>query len=152
MKIAGIKPTSLHDGIGVNFVIFFQGCLHGCKGCQNPGTWDCEKGYEISAADIVEEIKKYLDMITGVTFSGGEPMLQSDAVYELAKACKEMGLTTTLYTGYTLDKLHLFREIPFLDYVVDGQFQENLKGDYPFRGSSNQKMWKKVGKRLFEEM
>ena len=157
MRIAGIRNTSLHDGIGVNLVIFFQGCSHKCKGCQNPETWSKDGGYEVPIDRVIKQIEENMGLISGVTFSGGDPVQQSDAVYEIAKWCKRHGLTTTLYTGYKMCDLHkvwydqnqkrwrLISYRPYIDYIIDGKFEESKKEDLPFRGSSNQNIWKNDG-------
>lgn len=143
MKIAGIRETSLYDGKGINYVIFTQGCNHHCKGCQNPQTWNGCDGTEITLTELKGMIEPYFGFIDGITFSGGDPVLQFDEVLELAYWAKTHGLTVTLYTGYTLDHLrkHYYDLTPF-DYIVDGRYEESQRSvDTPFRGSTNQVMY-----------
>lgn len=105
MRIAGFRPTSLFDGRGINAVVFTQGCTHGCKGCQNLSTWDKNGGTEASVEDVEARIEPYLPLITGVTFSGGDPVEQYDDVAKIAVWAKKKGLHTTLYTGYSFKEV-----------------------------------------------
>lgn len=154
MKIAGVHKTSLVDGYGVNYVIFFQGCPHDCEGCQNPSTHDPDGGYEITVDEIMADIDA-CGLITGVTFSGGEPLEQLPEVLKLLALCKKRGLSTTLYTGYTalndVDRLCFrsledFRVITYpdtdmIDYIIDGKYDCSQRSyDTPFRGSRNQRL------------
>lgn len=139
LRIAGITSTSLFDGYGVNYVIYTQGCKHKCEGCHNPSTHSLKGGQEV-ALDYLKEQIKALNILTGVTFSGGDPVLQLDKVQELAKWCKENNLQTTLYTGFLKDELP---SIDYFDYIIDGKFEIDKKSrDCPFRGSTNQRIYK----------
>lgn len=147
-RIAGTHSTSLVDGFGVNFTIFLQGCKHHCEGCHNPSTWDFDGGAEVSIDELKGKILSYVPPVTGVTFSGGDPVEQPREVEELARWCKENDLQTTLYTGYTFSQLERDNliDVNLFDYIVDGQFYKPLKTCLvPFRGSSNQKMRKNTG-------
>lgn len=143
MRIAGLRPTSLFDGDGINYVIFVQGCQHHCKGCQNPSTWDFNGGDEIPVDMIIEQIKPYIGFIDGITFSGGDPAYQMYQVNYIAKWAKEHGLAVTMYTGFSMlafDK----DDLQYIDCVIDGEYIEKFHSpDIPFRGSSNQHIWKK---------
>lgn len=149
LRLAGINKTSLVDGIGVNYVVYFQGCSHGCKGCHNPSTHDYDGGYEITLEEMQKDIES-CGLITGVTFSGGEPLNQTSNVFSLAKWCKEKGYATTLYTGYTVQfnlsdcKVGQFcigDYAKYFDYIFDGKYDCAKRSyDTPFRGSSNQRM------------
>lgn len=82
MKIrlaADLQPDSVVDGEGIRTVIWTQGCPHKCRGCHNPSTHDFEDGLLVD----VEEVKKELAKIkyqNGITFSGGDPLCQPEAV------------------------------------------------------------------------
>ncbi len=80
IKICGIVGESITDGPGFRFALFVQGCPHGCPGCHNPQTHPFEGGERLTADEIFAMIKKN-PLIKGVTFSGGEPMCQSEALY-----------------------------------------------------------------------
>lgn len=89
VRISGVIKESIVDGHGLRFVIFAQGCCHNCKGCHNPETHNLEGGYLCNFDSIIREIDKN-PMITGITFSGGEPFLQAKAFSELVREIKKM--------------------------------------------------------------
>ena len=63
------------NGDGLRTVLWVSGCIHHCKGCQNPVTWDPEDGllFDIHAEiELFNKLKP--DYISGVTFSGGDPL------------------------------------------------------------------------------
>jgi len=151
MKIrlaAPLQSDSVVDGFGVRTVIWTQGCSHNCPFCHNPSTHSFDGG----ALFLVDDIKLELDSLVGqdgITLSGGDPLFQIDAVTEIAKHAKEIGLNVWCYTGFTYEKiLEMGKDNPkyleflnYLDVLVDGKF-ENDKKDLTllFRGSSNQRL------------
>ncbi|MGL5641066.1 MAG: 4Fe-4S single cluster domain-containing protein, partial [Paraclostridium sp.] len=91
MKIRLASPItidSIVDGPGLRAVLWTQGCIHNCKGCHNSQTHDLLSGFEVDTSTISKEIEK-LKLHRGVTLSGGEPFLQSEALAEVAKTCKD---------------------------------------------------------------
>lgn len=94
------------DGPGVRAVLFMQGCPLRCVYCHNPDTWEMKKGNLLSAEEVAEKIIRLYPYIKngGVTFSGGEPCVQSDFLYEVALLLKERKLHIALDTsGCILD-------------------------------------------------
>lgn len=134
------------DGPGWRLVVFCQGCPHGCKGCHNPETHDFDGGRMVNTSEIIDMMDSN-PLLTGITLSGGEPLFQMGACYELAKAAHDRGLTVWCYTGFTweevMDELR-FVSIQLLDYIdvlVDGPFIESQKTlSLPWRGSKNQRL------------
>jgi len=153
LRIAGIADDSVVDGPGVRFTVFTQGCLHRCEGCHNPETWDTNNGYKITVDEIM---KMYMEnpLLTGITFSGGEPFLQPLPLANLADKVHETGGDVWCYTGYTLEHLRddgWPRQKLLLDKVdalVDGEFRIAERDlSLLFRGSKNQNIWiRKDGK------
>lgn len=142
-RLAGEIKHSLVNGPGIRYVIFFQGCPHHCRGCQNPETHDISGGMEADTDDVVERIRaaKFLD---GVTLSGGDPLMQPDACSTIAKAIHEMGLSVWVYTGWKMEDVlhdaHKREALHYVDVLVDGEFVSTLQGEESlFRGSSNQR-------------
>ena len=141
IRIAGIEKESVVDGEGIRYAVFMQGCLRKCKGCHNPSTHALDGGEIMDTSEIIEDIKKN-PLMSGITLTGGEPLLLLDAAVELARETKKLGLNVWCYTGYK------FEEIPqkllnVVDVVVDGAFVEELKDlTLNFRGSSNQRIIK----------
>jgi len=118
--IFDIKKYAIHDGPGIRTTIFFKGCSMGCQWCHNPESknFDVEEfvvkdrvkkttknetvGYEISVDDIIEKIEKdrvfYDESGGGVTFSGGEPLVQTNFLLEILKECKKSKIHTIVDT------------------------------------------------------
>ena len=142
IRIAGIVPESYVDGEGIRFTIFMQGCLRNCTGCQNPETHSLDGGKIIDTSEIIAAIKKN-PLLTGITLSGGEPLLQIAPALELAKAVKNLGLNVWLYTGYKFEEIpaEAHELLNFVDVVVDGEYIEELRDlELDFRGSKNQRI------------
>lgn len=144
LKIAGIVDDSVVDGDGIRLTVFTQGCPHHCHGCHNPQTWNLTGGHEIDTEEIVQKLKEN-PLLSGITFSGGEPFLQPAPLAEIARAAHKLGLDVWSYTGFTLEELEkrtdaqqLLNEV---DVLVDGPYVEALRDlTLRFRGSSNQRI------------
>ena len=147
IRIAGIVRESIVDGPGLRFAIFSQGCPHKCKGCHNESTHDFDGGYDCEISKILEEVDKN-PLLTGVTFTGGEPFCQPKAFYILGVEIKARGLDIVAYSGYTLEELNEMAKknedignlLDIIDYLVDGLFVlEERDLTLEFRGSRNQR-------------
>ena len=77
-----MNNPSLCDGYGYRTVVFLQGCNLHCPGCQNKSTWDFDKGTLISVSDLANILREKAKN-KKVTISGGEPLLQKEALLEL---------------------------------------------------------------------
>ncbi|MEI2385235.1 pyruvate formate-lyase-activating protein [Breoghania sp. JC706] len=90
------------DGPGVRFVYFMAGCLFRCLYCHNPDTWKLHNGRRVDVEDLMAEVKPYagfLKFAGGVTFSGGEPLMQAPFVGQVMSRIKEeFGLHLALDT------------------------------------------------------
>ncbi len=101
-RITDIETMGSADGPGVRLVVFMAGCKLRCLYCHNPETWEITGSKEISAEEILLKFKKYANYYGetgGVTFSGGEPLLQSEFVLEAVKLLKSEGVHVTLDTA-----------------------------------------------------
>lgn len=102
-RIHSLESFGTVDGPGIRFVIFMQGCPLRCQFCHNPDTWDVNKGKEYTPDSLMEEIIKYKSYMDfsggGVTFTGGEPLLQTDFILEVSKLCKDKGISTAIDTS-----------------------------------------------------
>ena len=150
IRMAGVIRESIVDGPGLRFVVFAQGCPHGCPGCHNPATHDFNGGKDCALEKILAAIDEN-PLLDGVTFSGGEPMSQPEAFCNLAVGIKERGLNLIIYTGYTYDTdlaeggsvfTDVTREmLSYIDILVDGEFIEEQRDlTLRFRGSRNQRI------------
>lgn len=101
--IHSIETLGTLDGPGIRMVVFFQGCSLRCAYCHNPDTWAFKKGIKTTAEKIVEKAKRYKPYFKfndgGVTFSGGEPLMQPEFLLECLKLCREEGIHTVLDTA-----------------------------------------------------
>lgn len=102
-RIHSFESMGLVDGPGVRFVVFFQGCKLRCSFCHNPDTWEVNAGTEITAGELIKKILRYKPYYKasggGVTFSGGEPLMQSEFLTTMLKLCKENDIHTAVDTA-----------------------------------------------------
>lgn len=138
MRINSIRyNNSVVDGPGIRTVLFMQGCDLHCKGCQNRSTWNIEKGKKVDIAELVNELKKKV-FNKKITISGGEPLMQEEALIELVTKLNDLNFDIALYTGHTKDEVPS-EIIPKLKYLKTGNFIQELKTTIkPFVGSENQ--------------
>lgn len=103
LKVHSVETFGTHDGPGIRLVVFTQGCMFRCAYCHNPDSqlWDNPNAIELSATEIIEKLEKqkpYFRNGGGVTFSGGEPTLQSEALIPICKDITAAGFHITLDT------------------------------------------------------
>ncbi|WP_031513460.1 anaerobic ribonucleoside-triphosphate reductase activating protein [Desulfofalx alkaliphila] len=143
-RVAGITAGSVVDGLGIRTVVFFQGCPRQCPGCHNPTEIPFEGGQEIWVDRLAEKIMDKTTVLTkGITFSGGDPLAQPEALLETIKLIKQQKpqFDIWVYTGYTFEEVKHLPVIPLIDVLVDGPFiQEKRDLSLAFRGSSNQRL------------
>lgn len=143
IRIMDFVYSSSVDGTGFRDVLFVNYCPHHCEGCHNPESWDKANGHDITIEEAYKNLTK--SEITNVTFSGGEPFEQAEALATLADMLKQKGKTIWVYSGYTFEqlikdpvKLELLK---LCDVLVDGRFDINQKGlNMRFKGSHNQRI------------
>ncbi len=129
--------NSLVDGPGIRTVVFLQGCEIKCKGCHNYSTWDIEKGKKVKVRDVFDEIHNKM-FNKKITISGGEPLLQKEALLELLKLLNKHNYDIALYTGYLKEDVpkEIIKKIKYLKY---GPFKIDLAtSTMPYIGSTNQ--------------
>jgi len=146
IRIAGIANDSIVDGPGLRMAIFCQGCNRHCEGCHNPESWAIGGGHEVAAAGLLAFIDKN-PLLTGVTFSGGEPLLRAGALLPLAEGIRARGHDLAIYTGFTFEEIiadgdkDVLTLLHYAHTLIDGPFiieQKSLM--LPFRGSKNQRI------------
>lgn len=134
------------NGDGLRVVLWVSGCSHGCEDCQNPVTWDIEGGLPFDDTvweEICIELRK--DYISGITFSGGDPLHlknREEAGRLIEKVRAEFPEKTIwVYTGFLWEEV---KDLPFMkkvDVLVDGRFRKDLKDNtLHWKGSSNQRV------------
>ena len=144
MNIRGYCLSKV-NGPGLRFVLWTQGCSKGCKNCFNPETWSTDLYKELSPTQIFELIKNF--NVEGVTISGGDPLEQEEELLELLFLLREIKLHKgiILFTGFSRNEIreNPIREkcLSYIDVLIDGRYEEELKTDSSLRGSSNQEFY-----------
>lgn len=134
------------NGDGLRVVLWVAGCSHCCKECHNPITWDPDGGLlfdEAAKQEIYEQLDQ--DYISGITFSGGDPLHSANRldVRNFMAEIKEKypDKTIWLYTGYEWKDIWHYPLMKYVDVVVDGEFVAECKdAKLLWKGSSNQKV------------
>ena len=143
LRLARTIPRSSANGPGERFVVWVQGCPIHCPGCWNRDTWDPAGGQDSSVAELLKEIAA-TEGLEGVTFTGGEPMAQAEALAELATACRSRGLSVFIFTGYRQDQLKSPAQLKLwllADIVVAGPYvQAQRSFEHAWVGSANQQV------------
>ncbi len=102
-RIHSLESFGTVDGPGIRFVVFLQGCPLRCRFCHNPDTWEVHKGTEYTVNQLFDEIIKYKSYMDfsggGVTFTGGEPLLQAEFILEVCKKLKGQGISIAIDTS-----------------------------------------------------
>lgn len=153
MRYHDITTNDMKNGDGLRTVLWVAGCSHHCKGCHNPITWDADGGIEFDEKAEEELFSKLSqEHISGITFSGGDPLFvpnRQEILRLIKKVRKEFpNKTIWLYTGFKYETLlYLIADDPVvsilenIDVLVDGVFIEELKDvNYHWAGSTNQRV------------
>ena len=156
----------MNNGDGLRVVLWLSGCSHHCYNCQNPQTWNPDSGIpfdESAKQEIFNELSK--DYISGITFSGGDPLYENN-LDEVLKLVKQIRISYPeksiwLYTGYNFDllnsKYNEYKYTPFaanadewltrweiisnVNVLVDGEYIDEQRDiTLKWRGSSNQRV------------
>lgn len=164
MYYHNITYDDMLNGSGLRVVLWCSGCNHNCHNCQNSQTWDINSGIPFdkkAKREIFEELSK--DYISGITFSGGDPLHENNlnTVLDLINEIRLSFPTKTiwLYSGYTWeqvmnpvltgdfntkrDEIIKVRQdiVKQCDIFVDGRYVDELRGvTLHWTGSSNQRV------------
>ena len=159
-----ITHDDMNNGDGLRVVLWLSACSHHCYNCQNPQTWNPDSGIlfdESARQEIFNELSK--DYISGITFSGGDPLHENN-LDEVLSLIQESRISFPeksiwLYTGYNFDLLNSqyneYKYTPFaanadewlarweiisnVDVLVDGEYIDEQKDlTLKWRGSKNQ--------------
>lgn len=141
-----LEHDSIVNGPGLRAVLWTQGCRQHCPGCQNPETWSEAGVGALVSLDRVKDELCALKGQAGLTFCGGEPLLQAAACLEIAQFChQELGWNVWSFTGLIYEQIPrdsiAWQFVQELDALIDGPFimtQRDLT--LKFRGSRNQRI------------
>ena len=146
MRYHNITKDDMLNGDGLRVVLWVAGCSHCCRECQNPQTWDPNGGIPFDQAareELFEQLGK--TYISGVTFSGGDP-LHKNNITEITRLAKEIrekfpDKTIWLYTGSSWESIQKEEIVRYLDVCVDGEFiVEQKDTSLKWKGSANQRV------------
>ena len=118
--VHSVQSLGTVDGPGVRAVVFMSGCPLRCVYCHNPDTWHMEDGAVTDSGELAAQLIKLKPFIKngGVTFSGGEPLMQADFIYETAKILKESNLHIAIDTSGCIDTPQVERLLTLTDLVL----------------------------------
>jgi len=140
-----IIHDTIVDGVGFRTAVYCAGCGHKCRNCHNPETWNIDNGKLMTIQEVYDEIIS--NTFTNVTFTGGDPMYQPDAFYNLACMIKQNSKKTIwCYTGFAYEEIIRYHDARYsllsvVDVLVDGRYEDKLRSfNTAFRGSSNQRI------------
>jgi anaerobic ribonucleoside-triphosphate reductase activating protein len=148
LNIANQIACTEVEGPGRRFALWVQGCTLRCSGCCNPALFPLLPRRIVDSAAVSADVEEARQRhgIEGLTFLGGEPMLQARGLAEVAQAARRIGLSVMLFTGYRREELEAM-DLPgardlvaATDLLVDGRFVEDDSD--PVRnwvGSANQR-------------
>ena len=146
MNYHNITTDDMLNGDGLRTVLWVAGCTHHCHNCQNPITWDIAGGLlfdEKAEEELFEKLSK--PYISGITFSGGDPLhpFNREEVFRLIKKIRQdmPQKTIWLYTGFTWEEIMDIPEIADIDVIAEGKVVEALLDPkLHWVGSSNQRV------------
>jgi pyruvate formate lyase activating enzyme len=110
------ETSAGQDGPGWRLVVFLSGCLLRCQYCHNPDTWNMYSGREMTVDEVWDEVKHYLPMLRhgGITFTGGEPLVQAPFLKSILRRAKEHDLHTAVDTaGFLGDRV----DVEMMNYI-----------------------------------
>ncbi len=148
LNVARVLERTRAEGPGLRFCIWVQGCLRDCPGCCNAAMQPLKPRLILPVEEVVSRIRTAAaeHHVEGVTFLGGEPMLQAKGLSVVARAARRAGLTVMVFTGYTLEECRasplpgVAELLAETDVLVDGPYlADRPEPSRNWIGSSNQR-------------
>ena len=145
--MASRLPCTEAEGPGRRAALWVQGCNKRCRGCCNPAYLQLTERELVSASSVLDWLRNahHEHDHEGVTFLGGEPMLQAQGLAFVAQGAQSLGLSVMVFSGYTKSELDVLRLpgadqlLRYTDVLVDGPFEANLpEQSRRWVGSTNQ--------------
>lgn len=147
LNVASRLACTEAEGPGRRAALWVQGCNKRCRGCCNPAYLQLVERELVSAASVLDwlENAQHVHDLEGVTFLGGEPMLQAQGLTVVAQGAQSLGLSVMVFSGYTKNELDVLQLpgvdqlIRYTDVLVDGPYEVNLpEQNRRWAGSTNQ--------------
>jgi len=132
-------------GPGQRFIVWVQGCPLRCQGCHNPQFIPFRDAEWTSVNELAHRVA-VVERIEGVTYVGGEPFAQAEALAALSHRLRSEGMTVMAYSGFTLGELqrnvvpHAADLLGEIDLLLDGRYCHDKPTNKPWRGSDNQRL------------
>lgn len=149
IRYGQIRSMDISNGYGIGVSIFFSGCDWGCKDCFNSELWDYNYGKEFNQ-ETIKTIRILMNKpyITRLSVLGGDGLMPKNisATLELISIIKDLypEKQVWIWTGYLFENIPNKEILKYADFIIDGQFEYEKKDlTLKFRGSSNQRIWKK---------
>ncbi|MEQ8200260.1 MAG: pyruvate formate-lyase-activating protein [Syntrophomonadaceae bacterium] len=123
-RVHSIDTFSTLDGPGIRVVIFMQGCHLRCRYCQNPDTWDYDAptARVYTPEEVMAVVKRCQPYLApsggGLTFSGGEPLLQHGFVREVFERCQLHNIHTAVDTSLYVTERSVVDTLPYTQLVL----------------------------------
>jgi anaerobic ribonucleoside-triphosphate reductase activating protein len=147
LNLANLVSSTHALGPGLRAVVWVQGCLLHCPGCLAPG-WIPQVEAQLMTPEELSDRLLEDPNVTGITFSGGEPMLQAAGLAQTARLIRSRREVNIIcFSGYRYE--HLLHNPPSpgvddlleqLDVLVDGPYIEARNSGVGLRGSDNQRI------------
>ncbi len=122
LRVHSYESLGTYDGPGVRYVVFLQGCPFRCLYCANPDTIDgVGESRPTDPAYIVDQavsMKPFFGKRGGVTFSGGEPTVQAEALVPLVRSLKAAGIHVCIDSNGTVWNEHVEELLSLVDLVL----------------------------------
>lgn len=147
LNIAHIVEATQAEGPGLRFVVWVQGCLKRCKDCCNADLLRIEPANLVQSGDIIKQLKNVAQQydLEGITFLGGEPLLQAEGLADVAEEAQKLSLSVMVFSGYERVELVESRFIGSqrllnaTDLLIDGEFDNTqIETVRNWVGSTNQ--------------
>ena len=145
LNLAAFLPHSRATGPGLRSVLWVQGCSLRCESCFNPDFQPFAGGYESTVEEVIALLLAQADT-EGVSFSGGEPFTQAEALAEVAVAVRAAGKGVMIFTGFEAAALKANRNsgvqrlLAAADLLAAGPYRRDLPLSHPLLASSNQEL------------
>ena len=148
LNVAATCRATRALGPGVRAVVWVQGCPLNCRGCVAPEWIPYHVARLVNPKDLANELLTRQD-ITGLTFSGGEPMLQAAGLAALARYARQQRphLSLICFTGFGLEYLRnhppalgVDELLSQIDVLIDGPYVAARNDNRGLRGSTNQRV------------